>query len=356
MSYKINWGISDGVFAVPDVVVDSFLKLAGGKAVKVLLYLLRTKKVPEPDELDMSAEDVEDALSYWKQVGLIYKDDSAPPEIGTAVKTSETAKQPEKTEAAPTAKTAPPKPQKALLPAEIAKRAEESEEIAFLFKSAEECLSKILTFDDQRTLLWIHDHLGMSADIILMLAAYCVSINHKSMAYIEKMAIDWHDKDITTHELADREILLLQKRFSMENRIVSRLELNRKLTSSEAAFAAKWAEMDIPIELILLAYDKSIPHTQKLSFNYMNKILVRWYENGVTTPEQAEEFDAKTKPEDGTGKRKAASSSGGQQRRNASAEKPLSSDISSQPSFDLGAIFEHAKNTAPKLRNTDNNQ
>ena len=44
MNYRINWENSDGVFAVPDNVIDS-LKLANGKAVKVLLYILKNKMI-----------------------------------------------------------------------------------------------------------------------------------------------------------------------------------------------------------------------------------------------------------------------------------------------------------------------
>ncbi|MDE6596820.1 MAG: DNA replication protein DnaD, partial [Oscillospiraceae bacterium] len=75
MKYMVNWGGGDGVFAVPDFAADC-LKLASGKAVKLLLYILKNK-ITDIDfgafsnALDISAEDAEDAVSYWQQVGVL---------------------------------------------------------------------------------------------------------------------------------------------------------------------------------------------------------------------------------------------------------------------------------------------
>ena len=78
MNYKVNWSAADGAFAVPDNVADNYIKLASGKAVKVLIYIMRHKTADDENAADiaekidkhMSAEDVEDAFSYWEQVGV----------------------------------------------------------------------------------------------------------------------------------------------------------------------------------------------------------------------------------------------------------------------------------------------
>lgn len=76
MNLKVNW--DGGVFAVPDCAADG-LKLASGKAVKVLLYIMRYKNDDDITErLGISEEDLEDAYSYWEQVGVLYKDGSVP--------------------------------------------------------------------------------------------------------------------------------------------------------------------------------------------------------------------------------------------------------------------------------------
>ncbi|MGN1274798.1 MAG: hypothetical protein ACI4UF_09405, partial [Thermoguttaceae bacterium] len=77
MDYKINWDCSDGVFAVPDAAVRG-LKLASGKAVKVLIYFMKYRRTPEiPEDIGVTSEDVEDALSYWEQLGVLKKADGS---------------------------------------------------------------------------------------------------------------------------------------------------------------------------------------------------------------------------------------------------------------------------------------
>ena len=194
----------------------------------------------------------------------------------------------------------------------------------------------MLTFDDQRTILWIYDHLGMSADIIMMLIAYCCSVGRTNMGYIEKAALDWNEKNIATHEQAENEILLMQKSFAFEGKVQSRLKMQNKLTASQKKYIDEWARMDMSVDLVELAYDKTVDATGKPAFQYMNKILVKWHDNNITDMQSAIEFDERTKPSRGQAPRQAA------QGRSTAAEK-------SAPSFDLSAIMEHARNSKPTV-------
>lgn len=343
MDYKINWDCSEGVFAVPDAAAEG-LKLASGKAVKVLIYFMKFRKAPDiPEDIGVTAEDVEDALSYWEQVGVLIRAES-----GASVQkpVSETAKasEPVRIIAPPPAKAAVAvsekpviKPRKSLLPTEIADRIASSEEIDFLFKSAEQSLGRVLTFDDQRTILWFYDHLGMSADIIIMLIAYCCSVGRGNMGKIEKIALDWHEKNITSHEQAENEILALQKAFSFEGKVQSRLKLQSKLTASQKKYIGDWANMDVTVDMVELAYDKTVDGIGKVSFNYMDKILRKWHENGITSAEEAEAFDERTKPVRKSDGKKSAD---------------VSAKSSAAPSYDLDLLFKHALNSTPTVKNS----
>lgn len=338
MDYKINWDCSEGVFAVPDAAAEG-LKLASGKAVKVLIYFMKYRRAPEcPDDIGVTSEDVEDALSYWEQLGVLKKTEDADRAVRKAANASAVMPQePVKIIAPPPAK-APEKPvikpQKALLPTEIAERIAASEEIEFLFKSAEQSLGRVLTFDDQRTILWFYDHLGMSADIIIMLIAYCCSVGRGNMAKIEKIALDWHEKNITTHEQAENEILSMQKAFSFEGKVQSRLKLQSKLTASQKKYIGDWANMDVTLDMVELAYDKTVDGIGKPSFNYMDKILRKWNENGITNADDAAAFDERTKPV----------------RKREKAVKAPEPKASAAPSYDLDLLFEHALNTTPTVK------
>lgn len=343
MDYKVNWD-SGGVFAVPDAAAEA-LRLASGKALKVLIYMLKYRCLPDdPDEIGVTAEDIDEALSYWSSVGVIYRSGNAP-----QAKNQPAAHEPVRV-LAPKPETAAPaaaipaaapekeviRPRKSLLPTEIAERIAESQEIALLFKSAEGSLKRVLTFDDQRTILWIYDHLGMSADIIMMLIAYCCSVGRTNMGYIEKAALDWNEKNIATHEQAENEILLMQRSFTFEAKVQSRLKMQNKLTASQKKYIDEWARMDMSVDLVELAYDKTVDATGKPAFQYMNKILVKWHDNNITDMQSAIEFDERTKPSRGQAPRQAV------QGRSTAAEK-------SAPSFDLSAIMEHARNSKPTV-------
>ena len=306
MNYKINWSIAEGAFAVPDCVVDNYIKLASGKAVKVLMYILRHKTVSEENAEDiaasldkkMSVEDVEDALSYWEQVGVICRTDRSVQQTYTLLSATET--KPDENNVKPVAVT----PQKAmerstkmLSPKEIAARAAESNEIGGLLAGAEVILGRILTHTEQRTLIWIHDFYSMGADIILMIVDFCKSIDKSNIAYIEKVAASWHEKEITTHQQADAEIRKLQNYFSLEGQVISKLGLNRSLIKKERDYIVQWSQYGMTAELIEYAYEKTVNNTGKVSFNYMNKIISEWHKNNLYTIADINSFDQKRSPQ-----------------------------------------------------------
>ena len=325
MRYKINWDGSDGVFAVPDSVANS-LRLANGKAVKVLLYILKNK-IADVDfsavasAVGVSDEDVEDALSFWQQVGVVYADGSKPAEV--IAKPQATAEI-QHTEISP--HRAKEKATKMLTPAEIAERAENNDEIKFLFSASEATLGRILTNTDQRTIIWLYEYYGISPDILMMIMDFAVSQNKATIGFIEKIATTWHDNGITTHEQAEREIIQLTNFYSLAGQVTSRLELNRTLTPTERKFVNEWAAKSISVDLIILAYERTIDAIGKVKFSYMNTILLDWYSKGCAAPKDVKALESK--------------------RAVPEKSKP---EVNSH-SYDIDLMFEHAMNTTPKIK------
>lgn len=329
MKYKINWGGSDGVFAVPDTVADS-LKLANGKAVKVLLYILKNK-ISDIDfsvisaALGITDEDVEDAMSFWQQVGIVYADGSKPVD---AVKQQAVTVADTKT-AEISAERAKEKATKMLSPAEIAERAESVEEIKFLFNAAEATLGRVLTYTEQRTIIWLYEYYGIAPDILMMIMDFAVSQNKASIGFIERIAVSWHDNGVTTHDQAEREIRQLNNFYSLSGQISSKLELNRTLTPTERKFVNDWAAKSISIDLIILAYERTVDSIGKVKFSYMNTILLDWYSKGCASPNDVKALETK--------------------RTNTKAAANSTSENSSH-SYNIDLMFEHAMNTTPKLK------
>lgn len=332
MNYKVNWGCTDGAFAVPDSAVDN-IKLASGKAVKVLFYIMRYKTAATENaaeiasllDKNMSAEDVEDSLSFWEQVGVICRSDSAAAPIAVAAPA-------ESTQPAPAVKPtlssgkAVERAVKMLTPAEIAEKVKNSQDIAFLLSGAEAILGKPLNNTEQRTLIWLSEYYSLGTDILLMLIEFCKSISKTNIGYIERIAVSWYEKDITTHERADAEIKRLQIYTSLEGRIKTRLELNRALTPKEKEIVGEWAASGVTIDLIELAYERTVQATGKAAFPYMKKIIENWLANNIRTPADAEKFD---------------------QNRTSSAPQQAAADDTH--SYDLNKLLQHAKNNIPNL-------
>ena len=76
MDYFLDAGCYGNIFAVPSAVVDNYIKLASGSAVKVLLYILRNngRNVSTTEiaaAINIDPDDVKDAFNFWEGVGII---------------------------------------------------------------------------------------------------------------------------------------------------------------------------------------------------------------------------------------------------------------------------------------------
>lgn len=336
MKYNINWNGSDGVFAVPDLAADC-LKLASGKAVKLLLYILKNKGSEETlaemgKAVGITEEDAEDAISYWQQVGVILDENTAHHKTALPAAVPKTASPVKQFEDMP-APRAREKSSKMISPSEISERLESSEDIRFLFSAAEATFGKVLTYTEQRTIIWIHDYYGTAPDMLLMIMDFAVSQNKASIGFIEKIASQWHESGIVTHEQAEREILRMQNYYSLAGQVSARLELNRTLTPTEQKFIKEWSAKGINIELILYAYEKTVDNIGKVKFSYMNTILNDWHSKGIFTPADVKKYEASSSESPA-----------------AVSPKKQSRSKDDEHSYNLELLVEHALNTVPKIK------
>lgn len=335
MNYKVNWSNSDGAFAVPDNAIDS-IKLASGKNVKVLLYIMKFKNASTENaaeiasllDKNMTSEDVEDSLSFWEQVGVLCQSDTSP-KIQSEVKTEIEPKPAAKVPISPA--RAIERATKMLTPAEIAEKIKSSPDITFLFSGAESILGKPLTNTEQRSLIHWVEYYSIGCDIILMLIEYCKSINKTSINYIQTIVQSWAEKEINTHELADAEIKQMQKNNSLEGKIKTRLELNRALTPKELDIVNEWSANGVSLELIELAYERTVQATGKAAFPYMNKIIENWLNENIRTPVAVEKYEQK-------------------RLSSAPTRQTVQKPENNTHSYDLNKLLEHAKNNIPSLK------
>lgn len=155
---------------------------------------------------------------------------------------------------------------------------------------SQEILGKTITENDMELLYWFNTDLKMSPEVILLLLEYCVSKGKNRMSYIEKVAISWSEMGLNTSENV---AIYLQSEEQKTGFLYSIRKImgisDRSLSQLEEKYLFKWHdEMHMSEEMIALAYEYCIINTAKLSFPYMDKIITRWNESGISTIADAE--------------------------------------------------------------------
>lgn len=314
MSYSVNPSAFRSIFAVPSEIVDKHIRVASAHQLRVLLWILRHSP-DNPDiefmckDLNMAYEDAVDYLQYWVKHNVISSTESLPvqknesvntPQVTPAVAVSHVAEEKkvvhvEMFHSKPTS-------------SEIAQRLEESPEIGHLFNEAQVMLGKTIGYDGQCTLLLLHDHYGLPAEVLFMLIEYCVSINKTNYSYIEAVGKDWGTKEIDTIDKAAEQISSLRKAGGVWKEFAKYAGISTpNPTAAQISYLRKWSEeWKFSFEMITRAYDEMANHTGKLSFAYMDKVLTSWNKKNIRTIKDIEketsDFEAKknTKPSHNT--------------------------------------------------------
>ena len=283
MEYFVNAGSWGAVFAVPNAVVDNYIKLANEASLKVLLYILRNngKKLASDEAacaLNLNINQIEEAFIFWENANILKRDEK--PLISSSV--SEPVS--EEKIAAPVKKSSIPSGTGySLKPSEIAQRVENSEDVRVMFNMAEASFGRPLNHTEQRSFIWMHDYLGLSADVLITIAAYCISIEKGSIKYIETLASDWSEKGINALELVQDEIKAQEEKNTFNGRIMKAFGMTRRPTAKQQELIDSWKKKGYSLELIEYAYEKTIEAIDKLNFPYINKVLENWYSQGLIT-------------------------------------------------------------------------
>ncbi len=283
MELKANCGVWGSMFGVPCIVADNFLKLATGEQIKVLMYILRNSgRELTTDEIALntgvSPQQAEDAVMFWQQVNVLTPEQSAAVPRSIMTPPEQIAPQTE-----PVQKEVPaPRRREVLKPSEISEIMNDSPNIAELFKAAEATLGSI-NHTMQNSLIWMTNYLGLKAEVIMTLLVYCEKIEKTNAGYIEKIAISWAEKDINTLDSAQEEIERLSRSHDYIANIMKMFEMKRRPTAKQLEIIDQWRTDGYSSELIHYAYEKTIEQIDKLSFEYINKILISWSGSGYRT-------------------------------------------------------------------------
>ena len=91
------------------------------------------------------------------------------------------------------------------------KELKQNDEIVQLLYIAEQYLGKTLTPTEMKKILFFYDELKFSPDLIEYLIEYSVSRGHKSMRYIETVALAWQMRESPLSPWQKRQIPVMPK-------------------------------------------------------------------------------------------------------------------------------------------------
>ena len=269
--------------------LEKLLRRADGGAALLYLYFLRQKGRLDlsgaMEALRLTEQEVHQAVGVLASLGLV---------SGSGVSSPEKKRD------------LPEKPEREELPqytaAEIKREIDEDAAFRALVKEVEGILGKILTAPDLNILMGIYRHLGLSPEVIYQLVSHLTKEHREkyglsknpTLRGIEKVAYIWSRNEIITLEAAMHHIQRREMQRSQIGQLKKALDLKQdKLTPTQEKYIFTWLDMGFTLEVIALAYDKTVVATGKLQWNYMHAILSKWHEKGLHTLEAVDKTEGR---------------------------------------------------------------
>lgn len=304
---------------VSNIFIDEYMNDANDAQLKVYFYLLRMVNANLPTSMSAIAEkfnhterDILRSLHYWEKkhllsldfneskdlvgihfidfptsstvkkqnlasvVSLVPARSIVPEQIHTPIVTNKIEK-----------KASYVKPLYTLEDMRSFKDSKSASELTFL---AETYLNGTLTATDIQSLYFFVDTLKFSTDLVDFLLQYCAGLGKKRFAYIEKVAINWAENNITTVKEAK---LFMKKYDSTVVAIMKGLgKSGHAPAAPELEYIQTWTTAyDLPMPIILEACNRTVLAVDTNRFKYAHTILKNWNENSVKTLEDVASFD-----------------------------------------------------------------
>lgn len=138
------------------------------------------------------------------------------------------------------------------------------------------------------------DYIGFDEECVLMLLSF-FSREKKTLRYIEKTALALYDEGISTSAELQEKLCAMERIRTCEGQIRAMFGMTgRSLTTKEKKYISSWlGKMNFDVEMIRLAYEKTVDATRGPSCAYANGILERWFADGIDTPQKVADADQK---------------------------------------------------------------
>ena len=281
------------IISLPFETVSDKLSTASKDELKVLLAVFSEQDFDVTElasKLDMTENAFRRALKSWIEAGAICeacsnsaihsKNPDCPEQSQTAVK---------KTVSRVEIHTTLPH----YTSEEIASAVERSTGCSELLDSCQQILGKMFNISETAIIIGMIEHLSLPHEYIVLLCSHASAIGKKSVRYIEKLALDFYDRDIITYSALEEELKKLEARASLEYYVRDLFGFGKRaLITKEKEMIKSWAEkFSFSRDMIKAAYEISVSRTSEPNMKYANGILENWYAAGYKTPEDVAAAD-----------------------------------------------------------------
>ena len=293
---------SNGIFNVPNDVVDKYLKLASEYQLKALLFILRNNGQSSSSDiakaLGHTSADIDDLMEFWIEEGVLSVDGQAPVQKPVAPKKEEVPKPVKETISAPR-----------LTPKDVISLLRDNKELTFLVNEAQVILGRTISHAEQEMLINMVNYYGLKVEVIMMILEFYRSEKQRGksigIAYVNAMAKNWSDEGISSIAEAEDKLREIERSDRLWNEVVAITGIrHRRPTAKQREMVKGWFD-DFDVTMITLAADMMKENTAEPSLAYVNSIIKKWKKNGIGTPEQViaeQEAFAKSRAEKGSDK------------------------------------------------------
>lgn len=324
--------------------LDEYMPRANGEFIKIYLYLLRMagsekqlcRLAAIADRLNCTENDVMRALRYWEKESVLsltfneaqeledicflpLSDTTASTYSAAAASVPEEKPEPE----APVSQA----PAFSRMSLGKLQQLQQKDDVKQLLFVASQYMGRPLSSIESEKILFFYEELHLSADLIEYLIESCISKNHTSIHYMEKVALSWAEKGITTVEMAKQNNSTYHREYYA---ILKSLGITgREPVANEITYMNTWMnEYGFTLDIITEACQRAAMQTFRPGMKYANGILKGWHERGVKHLSDVDSWlknngntDTDTSPDDAPQKAKPASKPSSANKKNLSANK-----------------------------------
>jgi DnaD/phage-associated family protein len=181
---------------------------------------------------------------------------------------------------------------------ELSRIVENDKAVGRMIDECTELLGRVFGETETAKLISAVEFYSLDPEYIVLICAHCAGIGKRSVGFVLSTVSSLCRSGITTVPQLNEYLLGIEKSAKLETQIRQLVGMNmtRELTSRERGFISVWGDdYGYGIEVIRLAYEKTIDSIGEPVLAYMNAILGDWYGRGLRTEDDVKAFLKKDK-------------------------------------------------------------